>query len=152
MAKYHFSSKYIKNNKKVILKNLLTTYVQFFAFYSVTYWVYRAFSLSGYNIIQVVSLQAVLYGTVSGIPSPGAVGVTEGGFIEIFKFVFPETMIKSAVILNRGIGFYLLMLISAIVVLVNLFRRKKEERLESIFEKENKKQLLEEEKILKKEE
>ena len=61
--------------------------------------------------IQIIFTQAVLYGTVSGIPSPGAVGVTEGGFIEIFKTIFPEHLLRSAMILNRGINFYLLMVI-----------------------------------------
>lgn len=125
LAKYQDSSSYIKNNKLVILKTLLTTYIQFIAYYSVSYWVYRSFGLSGYNFIQIVSIQAILFATVSGIPSPGAVGVTEGGFIEIYKSVFPQKMISSAMLLNRGISFYLLVIISAIVTIINILKTKK---------------------------
>ena len=64
-------------------------------------------------------MQAVLYGTVSGIPSPGAVGVTEGAFIEIFRNIYPQNMIKSAVLLNRGINFYLLNIVCGIVTIIN---------------------------------
>ena len=81
VSKYQSSSDYIKNNKFVILKILITTYIQFIAYYGVSYWVYCSFGLNEYNFIQIVSIQAMLYATVSGIPSPGAVGVTEGGFI-----------------------------------------------------------------------
>ena len=50
-------------------------------YYSVPYWIYRAFGLNTYNLWQVLTLQAVLFATVSGIPSPGSVGVSEGGFL-----------------------------------------------------------------------
>lgn len=125
MTKYQTSSDYIKNNKIVILKTLLTTYIQFILFYSVSYWVYCSFGLNEYNFIHIVSIQAILYATVSGIPSPGAVGVTEGGFIEIYKSVFPQNMISGAMLLNRGISFYLLVIISAIITTINILKTKK---------------------------
>lgn len=127
LSKYQNSSDYIKNNKLVILKTIATTYIEFFALYSVSYWAYRSFGLNEFNIFKIVSIQAVLYGTVSGIPSPGAVGVTEGGFIEIFKTVFPQSVISSAMILNRGINFYLLIIASAMVTMMNAFKYQKME-------------------------
>ena len=100
------------------------------ALYSVSYWVYCSFGLNKYNIFKIISIQAVLYGTVSGIPSPGAVGVTEGGFIEIFKTIFPQNIINSAMILNRGINFYLLIIVSAIITIVNAVKcQKMEEKI-----------------------
>ncbi len=125
LSKYQASSDYIKGHKKVILKTICTTYIQFLAFYSVSYWVYRSFGLNEYNILRIISIQSVLYGTVSGIPSPGAVGVTEGGFIELFKTVFPQTMISGAMILNRGINFYLLIIVSAIITMINAIKCQK---------------------------
>lgn len=127
LSKYQDSSDYIKNNKLVILKTIITTYIEFLALYSVSYWVYRSFGLNEYNIFKITSIQAVLYGTVSGIPSPGAVGVTEGGFIEIFKTIFPQNIINSAMILNRGINFYLLIIVSAIITMINAIKCQKME-------------------------
>lgn len=132
LAKYQNSSDYIKNNKMVILKILLTTYIQFIAYYSVSYWVYCSFGLSGHNFIEIITIQSILYATVSGIPSPGAVGVTEGGFIEIYKLVFPTNMISGAMLLNRGISFYLLVAISGMITLINLFKNKKMLKKEEI--------------------
>ena len=128
LSKYQNSSDYIKNNKLIILKIILTTYIQFIAFYSITYWVYCSFGLNEYNFIKIVSIQSMLYATVSGIPSPGAVGVTEGGFIEIFKSIIPQNMINGAILLNRGISFYLLIIISGIITLINIFKSKNIEK------------------------
>ena len=127
LNKYQTSSDYIKEHKLVMLKTVMTTYIQFLAFYSVSYWVYRSFGLHEHNILRIISIQSVLYGTVSGIPSPGAVGVTEGGFLEIFKTIFPQNAISSAMILNRGINFYLLIIVSAIVTMVNAIKCQKME-------------------------
>ena len=125
IQKYHNSSNYIINNKLVILRTLLTTYVQYIAFYSVSYWIYRSMGLVGYNIVQITTIQAILYATVSGIPSPGAVGVSEGGFIEIFKAVVPQNMINSTLLLTRGINFYFLIIVSGIVTIANLLYQTK---------------------------
>ena len=99
-------------------------------YYIISYWVYRAFGLAKYNILQIASLQAVLYATTSGIPSPGAVGVSEGGFLEIFKGIYRKDTISGAMLLNRGINFYLFVLISAIIVMIYTIKDKKEQTLE----------------------
>lgn len=125
LEKYQSSSDYIKENKLVMLKTLITTYIQFLAFYSVSYWVYKSFGLNSQNIFKVITAQSILYGTVSGIPSPGAVGVTEGGFIEIFKTIYPQNMINSAILLNRGISFYLLIIVSGIITIINTIKKEK---------------------------
>lgn len=119
LSKYQNSADYIKNNKRLIFRTILTTLLQYIAYYSVTYCTYRALGFTEHNILEIVTMQAVLYGTVSGIPSPGAVGVTEGAFIEIFRNIYPQNMIKSAVLLNRGINFYLLNIVCGTVTIIN---------------------------------
>ncbi len=129
LTKYQDNADYIKGNKKLILKTILTTLIQFTAYYSITYWTYRALGFSQFNILQIITMQSVLYATVSGIPSPGAVGVTEGAFIEIFKSVYPQEMMSSAVLLNRGINFYFLVIVSGIVTIINHIRSGKKENV-----------------------
>ena len=124
LNKYHSSAIYIKKHKKMMTKTILTTLIQVIIYYTIPYWVYRSFGLNELNIIQIITLQAVLYATVSGIPLPGAVGVSEGGFLNLFKIAFTEKIINGAMLLNRGISFYLYVLISGIVVMVNIFRDK----------------------------
>lgn len=119
LEKYQQGAIYIKNNKLLIAKILLTTLIQFLIYYTITYFVYRAFGLSEYNILKIVSMQSVLYATVSGIPSPGAVGVSEGVFTEIFRGIYTKNLMSSAVLLNRGINFYLFVIISGIITFIN---------------------------------
>lgn len=128
LESYQTSAKYIKEHRILMLKTVLTTAVQMLAYYTVPYWIYLAFGLNNSNIFDILTLQAVLYATVSGIPSPGSVGVSEGGFLGIFRNAFPETVISSAMLLSRGVNFYLLILISAIVVVISTFRDRKEEK------------------------
>lgn len=93
LTKYHGSAKYFKEHRILMLKTLVTTFIQVLFYYSITYLIYCAFGLNGYNAFQLITLQSVLYATVSGIPSPGAVGVTEGGFLSLFNGVFPNEII-----------------------------------------------------------
>ena len=129
LEKYQASAKYIKDNKFLIVRTIFTTLIQITIYYSIPYWVYLAFGLQEYNILQVITLQAVLYATTSGIPLPGAVGVTEGGFMSLFEKVFTTGVVGSAMLLNRGISFYLFVLISGIFVTIISVRTKKEEKI-----------------------
>lgn len=129
LQKYQDSAKYFKTHKKLIFKTLITTYIQFLIYYSISYWVYRSFGLSECNIFEIISMQSVLYATVSGIPSPGAVGVSEGGFLEIFRKVYPKNDVNSAMLLSRGVNFYLFVIISAVVVIIFTMKDKKQEKV-----------------------
>ena len=63
----------------------------------------------------------------SGIPLPGAIGASESVFLGLYMTVFPEEILSSAMLLNRGINFYLFVLVSMVVVLINivLLKRRK---------------------------
>ena len=125
LRSYQSSAKYIKAHKMLMVKILITTAIQFLVYYSIAYWTYRSLGFSEGNIFEITTMQSVLFATVSGIPSPGAVGVSEGAFIEIFRNIYPNNMIKSATLLHRAINFYLVVLISGIVVIVNDIKSRK---------------------------
>ena len=69
-------------------------------------------------------MQAVLYTTVSGLPLPGAIGVSETVFLGIFGVAFGQDLLKGAMLLNRIDTFYLFVIISLIVVIINAIRMK----------------------------
>ena len=129
LEKYQSNAKYIKTHKKLIFKTILTTYIQFLIYYSVSYWIYRSFGYNEANIFEVLSMQAVLFATVSGIPSPGAVGVSEGGFIELFKKFYPKNQISSSMVLCRGVNFYLFVIVSFVIVIISSIKDKKKENI-----------------------
>lgn len=118
IKKYQEGAIYIKTHQIRMVSVLLTTLCQVVAMHSVTYCVYRAFGLSEFSYVKVLSLQAILFIAVSAIPLPGAVGVSEGGFVILFATLFPKVLIDSAMLLSRGISFYLFVAISGMVVIV----------------------------------
>lgn len=125
LEKYNESAKYIRVNKKILSRQFLLAYLQHIAYYSVPFFVLCSFGLPKQSYLVMVGLQSIVFGTVSGIPSPGAVGVSEGAFQSIFKPIFTENYINSAMLLHRLVSFYLPVSICAIVVLVVIFTSKK---------------------------
>lgn len=130
LENYQVSAKYIRNNIQYILKTIGITIVQMIVYYTIPYYAYRAIGLNGESYIKILGLQSMLYATVSGIPSPGAVGVTEGAFVTLFGAIIPNRLLNGAVLLNRGISFYLMIIISSVVVMVATFFVKRQDSLE----------------------
>ncbi|MBQ9314795.1 MAG: flippase-like domain-containing protein [Clostridia bacterium] len=125
LDKYNESAKYIRSNKRILSRQFPIAYLQHIAYYSVPFFVLCSFGLPKHSYILMVALQSIVFGTVSGIPSPGAVGVSEGAFQSIFRPIFTENYINSAMLLHRLVSFYLPVSICAIVVMVGLFTAKK---------------------------
>ena len=92
------------------------TIVQMGSFYSISYIVYRALGNNSKSLLDIVFLQALIETGASYIPLPGGVGVNESSFLAIFKGVYSKEMLSSAMLLSRGISFYLLMIISIIFI------------------------------------
>ena len=123
---YEQGALFIKENTKVVMKVVLTTFAQMCFMYSITFFVYKAFNLSTFSFFTVFSLQSILFIAVSAIPLPGAVGSSEGGFLTLFRTLFPVNTLSSAMLLSRGISFYLFVIMSGVIVLcIRLLRNKK---------------------------
>ena len=129
LQRYQDSAKYARRNRPLVIKTLLTTYIQFICYYSVSYWVYLSFGFNQHNIFELITMQSILFATVSGIPSPGAVGVSEGGYIALFGNIYAENMINTAMLIARGVSFYLYVFISLIIVMIYTIKDKKEEKI-----------------------
>lgn len=125
IKEYKLGANLLKSNKKVCFKILLTTTIQILLYHSIPFLVYKSFGLDSANIITFISLQSVLYISVSSLPFPGAVGVSEGGFLLLYKLLFPEKLLSSAMLVSRGVSFYFAVLISGILISIfSLTKRK----------------------------
>ncbi len=100
-------------------------------FYSCIIWaLYHAFGLSGASVWQLVTLQLLLYQTVSFVPLPGASGAQEGVFWLFFHTLMPETGRIGMLFAWRFFTFYLTMLAGGAVVIadgVRSLRRRRED-------------------------
>ena len=128
VQEYTKGAEYIKTQPLLMSKILLTTTIQLTASYLVPYFVYKAFYLDEYTLLQILSLQSLVSLAVSSIPLPGAVGASENAFMSTFKLFFASNLIIPAMLLCRGISFYAFLVISGMISMIVHFTLTKEQK------------------------
>lgn len=116
LKEYHDSAKFLLNNKKVLFNIFLTTFAQLITYHSVAYFVFLALGVPHLNYFKITFLQSVLYLSVSILPLPGTVGVNETGFSILYSPIIATTITDSAMLLTRGISFYLIVIITGVIL------------------------------------
>ncbi len=95
--------------------------LQLTAFFSITYFVYRALGLSGISAFRIISLQSMLYMAVSFVPIPGTVGASEAGFALLLGSVFHGNFLAAGLLLWRVITYYFGLVFSGLFSLIVYF-------------------------------
>ncbi|RVU55135.1 lysylphosphatidylglycerol synthase transmembrane domain-containing protein [Anaerosphaera multitolerans] len=122
IEEYNIFSKYIVKNKLTLFKTFLTTCIQMVSMFGVSYLVYLSLGQDKYSVMDIISMQCLIYIASSYMPLPGSVGVNETGFLLLFADIYPKNLINGALLLTRGINFYLLLIISFLaLILYKLF-------------------------------
>lgn len=122
LEQYNDSAIFIKKHKSEFIKAILRVTVQIIFFHSIPYFIYRAFGLNTYSYLKLFSIQSVLFITVSSLPLPGAIGVSETLFLKIYGQVFGKLLLNGAMLIFRFVSFYLYIIIASIVVVINGIR------------------------------
>lgn len=122
---YRASVKFLVQHKGKVLLVIIGTFLQRFSMFFLTWLVYRGFHLEGTGAFSVLWLQAAVYIAVDMLPIPGAQGITELMYKSVFATVFPVNLLMPSMLAVRGLNFYLLLVISLVVVLWNLALGKK---------------------------
>lgn len=112
---YAMGADYIKKNLSVVFNVFLLTVVQRVCLFSITWIVYRAYGLSGTRYIDILTLQIMIAVAVEMLPLPGAAGISEGCFLLAFSEIFTMEKVKPALLISRGLNFYLVLFIGALV-------------------------------------
>ena len=121
MDQYHTTAVYLKDHIMVLVNVFAITLFQRFALFTATWFVYKAFGLSGTNAFVIILLQSVISVSVDMLPLPGGMGISEKLFSMIFEPVFGSALLIPGMILSRGLGYYTELLISAIFTIVANF-------------------------------
>lgn len=125
VEEYIQSIKFFMKNKKLLVITVTLTIIQKFFYFSVAYWIYRAFNLDGHSFIYLMTLQVYLYMAVSPMPTPGNIGANELAFFTIFKRVFPQSLLGYAVFLYGGFMYYLILILCGILTIYLHYRMDK---------------------------
>ena len=124
LVEYHDSAKFIIKNKNIMIKTIFTAFCQLISYHSIAYFVYLALGLAHLNYFKITSLQSFLYLSVSILPLPGTVGVNETGFSLLYSPLINKNIVDSAMLLTRGVGFYLVVIITGVILLIYSLRKK----------------------------
>ena len=124
----------LRTNFKLLLGSVLLTIVQMFVHFAITYCIYRALGLSSYSLFAVVSMQALLYLTVSFVPLPGASIASEGGFYLFFAMFFPAEMMFIAMLMWRFFTYYANIIFGAIFVVYDTVKSMLRRRRQTVVE------------------
>ncbi len=127
LDEYLDSIERIKKSKMPFALVFIMTLLQLSLRFSIPYFIYLSFGLSSATFIDIVAIQSLLYMAICYMPTPGTVGVAEGGFYLAFKVFFNSNIIAYAMLLWRGIIYYLNLIVSGTVTLVDQMSSKKSE-------------------------
>ena len=122
LAEYQESAKYIKEHFLVSVKVFLITIIQRMAMFSIAFVVYKAFGLTGYSYLELMVIQIAIALAVDSLPLPGGIGASEAMLLLIYNKVFGETIAVPAMLVTRGLSYYLCLILSGLVVLINHLR------------------------------
>lgn len=107
----------MKSEKKMVLKMFIIAVIQSFAYYSITYMIYRAFGNQGISFLQIIPTQAFLLLIMTFIPTPGSGLGAEGGFYLLFNSIFKKGTINMSILFWRMYTFYLPILVGLIFLM-----------------------------------
>ena len=124
LNQYNESAKFIKKNKYEFIKSILRVLVQTIFFHSIPFFTYKAFGLNSYGYLELFTMQSVFFISVSSLPLPGAVGVSETLFLKIFGSVFGKKLLNGAMLINRFVSFYFYVIVSMVVSIITAIRSK----------------------------
>jgi len=122
VASYHDKAMILKQYPILFFKVLGVTMVQMLALYLIPTFVYRSMGYYTGNVMDLVASQSLLTISVSAIPLPGAEGVSQGGFLQVYDTFFRKDAIISAMLIHRMLSFYLPLILSFIVTIFTHFR------------------------------
>ncbi len=107
LAEYREGAAYLRQRPWLLLVTLPLLIVHLSALYSLPFWVSRAFGLTNGSFFSLLAMQAILTLAVESLPIPGGAGVAEGGFLLLYRNIFGAELLLPALLLIRGLNYYL---------------------------------------------
>ena len=129
VGQYQGAAEFYRSHKHTIAHVFLITVIQRFALFLITWFTYRAFSLSGASLPLITGLQSMISVAADMLPFPGGMGISENLFLEIFQPVFGEDLVIPAMMISRGVSYYTQLLIcGAMTAVGSLWFRPKDKQ------------------------
>jgi len=125
---YHTAAAYISKYKLRALGSYVISVLNLSFLFVIPYLIYLSFGYSTYGIIDVFTMEAMLFLAVSFVPLPGAAGASEGGFLLFFSPFFGAAT-AVAMLIWRFLTYYMMLILGSLIVVfdevISLRRSKK---------------------------
>ncbi|MGV8979997.1 lysylphosphatidylglycerol synthase transmembrane domain-containing protein [Clostridium sp.] len=106
LDQFHDNMEIVKHSGVLMFKAVFYTICQLTIIFSIPYFIYLSFGMSGASIESMIAGTAFVMMLTAFIPLPGAVGGAEGAFFMFFSLFFAANNIMAAILLWRLITFY----------------------------------------------
>lgn len=116
-AGYRAAAALLRGRPALLPRVLGLTALQLLCLYLVPYVVCLGFGLAEVSPVEVVGVQALLSLATGCLPLPGAAGAAEGAFLRGFGSLFGPALVTPAVLVSRGLSFYLPLLFTGLFTL-----------------------------------
>lgn len=132
LMRYYSDLTYLLKHFRKMLPCIFFTLGQILVYFSISFFLYKAFGLSGTSIYYIMAVQSFLHISVSFIPTPGSSGGAESFFYLFFRSVFPAELLFTTMLLWRLISYYLGIVLGGFCILGNEIAaaRQKRRRIE----------------------
>ena len=117
-SQYRQSSANLFKDPLLLLRLLLLHFIQVGALLSVPYAAILALGGEKDLFLSSFALSSTLQLASAGFPTPGAVGLTESGFLRLFATAIPKEKVVPAMLLSRFINLYAFLILSAIITVL----------------------------------
>jgi glycosyltransferase 2 family protein len=118
LENFHENASLITKNIKMCTYASIYTLLQYLAFFSIPYCIYRSFGFHTANLWTLISAQIFLTNFMAIIPLPGGAGGAEGGFYLIYGLFFESSKILTALFIWRVLTYYTSIAIGSIFTLI----------------------------------
>lgn len=130
LKEYHSCMELIRSNPKMLIGVLIGNVLQRLSIFSIAYFIYRSFGLSGQSYWTFIALQIISAVAVNALPIPGAVGAAEGAFLAMYSIIYSQKLLMPAMLLTRGISYYACFIICGVITIlyhIHLVRKARRE-------------------------
>ena len=116
-GRYCVNSYRLREDKPLLLRLCSLSFLQMSSLYIIPYFAARSVGVGQGAFWPSYGVSAVLQLAAAGFPTPGAVGVTESGFMAMYQGVFPAKL-PAVMLLTRVLNLYAMMLLSSVLTLL----------------------------------
>jgi len=125
IGEYQECAIFTKKHPSVLFESFVILLLQRVCLLSVSCIIYIAFGLNSLNVLEIISLQVCITLAADFVPSPGGVGISEGLLLGVNQMIYGSTLATAAMMLLRGISFYVVVLLSGMFYLIFHFIKRK---------------------------